>query len=80
MHLTQYCQGPSLLCHSQRGILPKKCSNEQMLSWSHPTTCQQQIKKFRENVAVPTMNTLHGMPSLLHLSSTQSELENSNVH
>jgi hypothetical protein len=26
------------------------------------------------------MNTLHGMPSLLHLSSTQSELENSNVH
>jgi hypothetical protein len=26
------------------------------------------------------MNTLHGMPSLLHLLSKQSELENSNVH
>jgi hypothetical protein len=26
------------------------------------------------------MNTLHGIPSLLHLSSTQSELENSNLH
>jgi hypothetical protein len=26
------------------------------------------------------MNALHGMPFLLHLSSTQSELENSNVH
>jgi hypothetical protein len=26
------------------------------------------------------MNTLHGMPFLLHLSPTQSELENSNVH
>jgi hypothetical protein len=26
------------------------------------------------------MNTLHGMPSLLQLSSTQSELENSTVH
>ncbi len=31
-------------------------------------------------VSVPTINTLHGMPSLLHLSSTQSELGNSNVH
>jgi hypothetical protein len=35
---------------------------------------------FRENVSVLIMNTLYGMPSLLHLSSTQSELENSNVH
>ncbi len=35
---------------------------------------------FRVNVSVPTMNTLHGMPSLLHLSLTQSEWENSNVH
>jgi hypothetical protein len=26
------------------------------------------------------MNTLHGMPSLLHLASTQSELGNYNVH
>ncbi len=32
------------------------------------------------NVSVPTINTFHGMPSLLHLSSTQSELGNSNVH
>jgi hypothetical protein len=32
------------------------------------------------NVSVPTKNTLHGMPSLLHLSSTQSELGNCNVH
>ncbi len=83
MHRTQYCQGPSLLCHAQRGILSKKCSNEQTLSGSYPTTFQQQIwifNLFRENGSVPTMNTLHGMPSLLHLSSTQSELENSNVH
>jgi hypothetical protein len=57
MHLTQYCQGPSLLCHAQRGILPKKHSNEQMLSGSCPTTFQQQIRifdLFRENVSVPT--------------------------
>ena len=32
------------------------------------------------NVSVPTINTLHGMPSLSHLSSTQSELGNCNVH
>jgi hypothetical protein len=57
--------------------------HDQMLSGSCPTTFQQQIRifdSFRVNVSVPTMTTLHGMPSLLHLSSTQSELENSNVH
>ena len=32
------------------------------------------------NVCVLTINTLHGMPTLLHLSSTQSELGNCNVH
>ncbi len=32
------------------------------------------------DVSVPTINTLHGMPSLSHLSSTLSELENCNVH
>ncbi len=54
-----------------------------MLSGSCPTTFQQQIKNInslRVNDSVPTMNSLHGMPSLLHLLSTQSELENSNVH
>ncbi len=30
------------------------------------------------DVSVPTINTLHGMPALSHLSSTQSELENCN--
>jgi hypothetical protein len=32
------------------------------------------------DVSVPTINTLHGIPSLLHLSSMQSELGNCNVH
>ncbi len=32
------------------------------------------------DVSVPMINTLHGMPSLLHLSSAQSELGNCNVH
>ncbi len=83
IHLTRYCMGPSLLFHAQRGILSKKRSHEFMLSGSCPSTYQQQIRNFNSlpvNVSVLTINTLHGMPSLLHLSSTQSELGNWNVH
>jgi hypothetical protein len=83
MHLTRYSMGPSLLFHAQRGTLAKKCSHELMLSGSCPSTYQQQIRNFNSltfDVSVPTINTLHGMPSLLHLSSTQSELGNCNVH
>jgi hypothetical protein len=79
MHLTRYCSGPSLLFHAQRGTLAKKRSHELMLSGSCLSTYQQQIRNFNSlivNVSVPTINTLHGMPSLSHLSSTQSELGN----
>ena len=31
------------------------------------------------DVSISTINALHGMPSLLHLLSTQSELGNCNV-
>ncbi len=83
MHLTRYYRGPSLLLHAQRGTLAKKHSHELMLS-SCPSTYQEQIRNFNSltvNVSVlPTINTLHGMPSLLHLSSTQSELGLCNVH
>jgi hypothetical protein len=54
-----------------------------MLSGSCPTAYQQQTRNFkslRVNVSVPMINTLHGMPSLLHLMSMQSELGNSNEH
>jgi hypothetical protein len=54
-----------------------------MLLGSCPTTPQQQISNYNSltvNVSVPTINTLHGMPSLLHISSTQTELGNSNAH
>ncbi len=83
MHLTRYCSGPSLLFHALRGTLAKKRSHKLMLSGSCPSTCQQQIRNFNSlmvNVSVPMINTLHGMPSLSHLSSTQSELGNCNVH
>ncbi len=48
-----------------------------------PHLSQQQITNFNSlmvNFFVPMINTLHGMPSLSHLSSTQSELGNCNVH
>jgi hypothetical protein len=83
MHLTRYCMGPTLLFHAQSGTLAKKHSHEFMLSGSCPSTYQQQIRNFNSltvNVTVPTVNSMLGMPSLLHLSSTQSELGNCNVH
>ncbi len=83
MHLTRYCSGPSLLFHAQRGTLAKKRSHKLMLSGSCPSTYQQQIRNFNSlmvNVSVPTITTLHSMSSLSHLSSTQSELGNYNVH
>jgi hypothetical protein len=83
MHLTRYCMGLSLLFHAQRGTLAIEHSHELMLSGSCPSTYQQQIRNFNSltvDVSVPTVNLLHCMPSLLHLSSTQSELGNCNVH
>jgi hypothetical protein len=83
MHLTRHCMGPSLLLYAQRGTLAKKRSHELMLSGSCTSTYQQQIRNFNSlmfDVSLPTIDTLHGMPSLLHLSSTQSELGNCNVH
>jgi hypothetical protein len=47
------------------------------------TTFQQQIRLFNSlttDVSLPTRNPLQSIPSLQHLSSTQSELENSNVN
>ena len=83
MHLTRYCSSPSLLFRAQRGTLAKKRSHELMLLGSCPSNYQQQIRNFNSlmvDVSVPRINLLHGMPSLLHLSSTQLELGDCNVH
>ncbi len=50
---------------------------------SSRTTFQQQIQMFdslASDVLFPARNPLHSMPSLVHLSSTQSELEYSHVN
>jgi len=46
------------------------------------TTSHQQAIHFNApevNTALPTINTLHAMPSMSHLSSTQTDLAQSNV-
>ena len=71
-----------LLCHAQPSLLQSKRSHDQMRTES-PKTFQQQIRLFNSlttDVSLPTRNPLQSIPSLQHLSSTQSELENSNVN
>ena len=83
MHLSRYCSGPTLLCNTLTGLLPSKRSMEQMRSESSRTTFQQQIRMFdslTNDVLFPIRNPLHSMPSLAHLSSTQSERGSSNVN
>ena len=72
-----------LLCHAQPSLLQSKRSHDQMRTESPKTTFQQQIRLFNSlttDVSLPTRNPLQSIPSLQHLSSTQSELENSNVN
>ena len=83
MHLSRFCSGPTLLCNTFTGLLPSKPSTQQMRSESSRTTFQQQIRMFdslASDVSFPIRNPLHSMPSLVHLSSTQSQLEYSNVN
>jgi hypothetical protein len=45
------------------------------------TTYHQQARHFNApevNIALPTLNTLHTMPSMSHLSSTQTDLAQTN--
>jgi hypothetical protein len=82
MHLTRYCRGTSLLGHASTSVLQSKRSHEQVMNDTMSTTFQQQMRNFISlsfDVSVPLTNTLHGMPSLLHLSSTENELTNSKV-
>ncbi len=82
MHLTQYFRGPTCLGHASTSVLQSKCSYEQMMNDTMSTSSQQQMRNFNSfsfHVSFPLTNTLHGMPSLLHLSSTENELTNANV-
>ncbi len=54
-----------------------------MMNDAMSTSFQQQMRNFNSfsfDVSVPLTNALHGMPSLIHLSSNENELTNANVH
>ncbi len=77
-----YCRGPTLLGHASTSVLQSKRSYEQIMNDIMPTSFQQQMRNFNSfsfDVSVSLTNTLHGMPSPLHLSSTENELMNANV-
>ena len=47
------------------------------------TISHQQARHFNApevNIALPVINTLHAMPSISHLSSTQTDLAQLNLH
>jgi hypothetical protein len=71
------------LGHASTSVVQSKRSYEQMMNDTMSTSFQQQMRifySFSFDVSVPLTNTLHGMPSLLHLSSTENELTNENVY
>jgi hypothetical protein len=79
-HLNEHCTGPPFLSNA----LTTGTSTSRTIDGRHPlslaTTSHQQVKCFNApeaNVTVPTINTLHAMPSMSHLSLTQTDLAQS---
>ncbi len=69
--------------HASTSVLQSKRNYKQMMNDTMSTSAQQQLRSFNSfsfDVSVPLTNTLHGMPSLLHSSSTENELANANDH
>ncbi len=82
IHLARYCTGPTLPSNAfTTSILPSRSPNGQ-----HPlsmaTTALQQTRHFNApeiNIALPTINTLYAMPSISQLSSTATNISQSNI-
>jgi hypothetical protein len=83
INLSQYCTGPIFLSNA----LTTGTSISRSYDGRHPlsmvTTFHQQVRHFNAlevNITLPTINTLHVMPSMSHLSSTQPDLAQLNLH
>jgi hypothetical protein len=81
-HLNEHCTGPPFLSNA----LTTGTSTSRIIDGRHPlsvaTTSHQQAKCSNApeaNVTVLTINTLHAMPSMSHLSLTQTDLAESAV-
>ena len=81
-HLNKHCTGPTFLSNA----LTNGTSFSRTIDGRHPlsvaTTSHQQARCLNAPeayVTVPTINTLHAMPSMSHLSSTQTKLAQSHL-
>jgi len=83
IHLAWYYTGPTFLSNALTTGMSTSHSHDGRNPLSMATTSHQQARHFNAqevNIALPTINTLHTMLSMSHLSSTQTNLAQSNVH
>ena len=76
VHLAQYCTGPTFLSNTLTTGTSTSHSHDGRHPLSMATTSHQQATHFNipeVNIALPTINTLNAMPSISHLSSTQTD-------
>jgi hypothetical protein len=82
IHLTQYCTGPTLPSSAFTTGTLTSCIHDGQHPLSMATTSLQQARHFNApevNIALPTINTLYAMPSKRQLSSTHTNLAQSNL-
>jgi hypothetical protein len=82
IHLARYCTGPTFLSNTLTNGKSTQRSHGGRHLLSMATTSHQRARHFNApevNIALPTINTLHTMPSMSHLSSTQTDLAQTNV-
>ncbi len=82
IHLTQFCTGPTLPSNAFTTSTLTSCIPVGQHPLSMATTVLQQTRHFNApevNIALPTINTLYAMPSISQLSSTATDITQSNL-
>ena len=82
LHLTQFCTGPTLPSNAftTSTLTSRRRDGQHPLSMA--TTALQQARHFNTpeiSIALPTTNTLYAMPSINQLSSTATNITQSNT-
>ena len=82
LHLTQFCPGPTLPSNAftTSTLTSRRRDGQHPLSMA--TTALQQARHFNTpeiSIALPTTNTLYAMPSISQLSSTATNITQSNT-
>jgi hypothetical protein len=82
IHLARYCTGPTLPSNAFTTSTLTSRIPEGQHPLSMATTALQQARHFNApevNIALPTINTLYAMPSISQLSSTPTNITQSNL-